>query len=76
VIGTVASRTEVPAPAPQEGGRGARGAHAVSGWIRPFDFPILACAESTQWDKKVRNYLAFLHLACTYITYRQAGLLG
>ena len=22
------------------------------------------------WDKKVRNYLAFLPLACAYITYR------
>jgi putative transposase len=22
-----------------------------------------------RWDKKVRNYLAFLHLACAYITY-------
>jgi transposase len=29
-----------------------------------------------RWDKKVCNYLAFLHLACAYITYRQAGLLG
>jgi putative transposase len=29
-----------------------------------------------RWDKKVRNYLAFLHLACAYITYKQAGLLG
>jgi putative transposase len=29
-----------------------------------------------RWDKKVRHYLAFLHLACAYITYRQAGLLG
>jgi putative transposase len=29
-----------------------------------------------RWDKKVRNYLAFLHLACAYMTYRQAGLLG
>ena len=29
-----------------------------------------------RWDKKVRNYLALLHLACAYITYRQAGLLG
>ena len=29
-----------------------------------------------RWDKKVRNYLAFLHLACAYITFRQAGLLG
>jgi putative transposase len=29
-----------------------------------------------RWDKKVRNYLGLLHLACAYITYRQAGLLG
>ena len=29
-----------------------------------------------RWDKKVRNYLAFLHLACAYITFRQSGLLG
>jgi putative transposase len=29
-----------------------------------------------RWDKKVHNYLAFLHLACAYITYRQSGLLG
>jgi putative transposase len=29
-----------------------------------------------RWDKKVRNYLGVLHLACAYITYRQAGLLG
>ena len=28
-----------------------------------------------RWDKKVRNYLGFLHLACAYITYRHAGLL-
>jgi putative transposase len=29
-----------------------------------------------RWDKKVGNYLAFLHLVCAYITYRQSGLLG
>ena len=28
-----------------------------------------------RWDKKVCNYLGVLHLACAYITYRQAGLL-
>ena len=28
-----------------------------------------------RWDKQARNYLGFLHLACAYITYRQAGLL-
>jgi putative transposase len=29
-----------------------------------------------RWDKKACNYVAFLHLACAYITYHQAGLLG
>jgi putative transposase len=29
-----------------------------------------------RWDKKVRNDLGFLHLACAYITYKQSGLLG
>ena len=29
-----------------------------------------------RWDKNVRHYLAFLHLACASITYRQSGLLG
>jgi putative transposase len=29
-----------------------------------------------RWDKKVGNYLGFLHLACACITYKQSGLLG
>jgi putative transposase len=29
-----------------------------------------------RWDKKGRNYLGFLHLACAYITYKRSGLLG
>jgi transposase len=29
----------------------------------------------SRWDKQVRNYLGFLHLACAYMTYRQSGLL-
>jgi putative transposase len=29
-----------------------------------------------RWDTNVRNYLAFLPLACAYLTYRQSGLLG
>lgn len=29
-----------------------------------------------RWEKKARNYLALLHLACAYITFKQAGLLG
>ena len=29
----------------------------------------------TRWEKKPQNYIALLHLACAYITYKQAGLL-
>ncbi len=29
----------------------------------------------TRWEKKLENYLGFLHLACALITYRAAGLL-
>ena len=39
------------------------------GWMNRFRRVLI------RWDKKVRNYLGFLHLACAYITYRHAGLL-
>ena len=29
-----------------------------------------------RWEKKAKNYLAFLHLACAYITLRAAKVLG
>jgi putative transposase len=29
-----------------------------------------------RWDKKVENYFGMLHMACAWITYRSAGLLG
>ena len=29
-----------------------------------------------RWDKQVENYLAMLHLACAFITFRAAGLVG
>ena len=29
-----------------------------------------------RWEKKTQNYLASLHLACAYITFKRAGLLG
>ena len=29
-----------------------------------------------RWEKKAENYLAMLHLACTWITYRATGLFG
>ncbi len=29
-----------------------------------------------RWEKHVDNYLAMLHLACAWITFRQAGVFG
>ena len=29
-----------------------------------------------RWDKKTKNYTALLHLACAYITWQAAGVLG
>ena len=29
-----------------------------------------------RWEKKVDNYVAMLHLACAWITYRAAGVFG
>ena len=29
-----------------------------------------------RWEKKGKNYLAMIHLACAWITYRQAGIIG
>jgi putative transposase len=29
-----------------------------------------------RWEKKVANFKAFLHLACAWVTYRAAGVLG
>ena len=29
-----------------------------------------------RWDKQTANYLASLHLACAYVTFTRAGLLG
>jgi transposase len=29
-----------------------------------------------RWEKKPQNYLAMLHLACAYLAYRAAGVLG
>ena len=39
-------------------------------WINRFRGLLI------RWSKKPENYLALLHLACAYITYGQAGLLG
>jgi len=29
-----------------------------------------------RWEKKIENYLAMLHFACAWITFRAAGLFG
>ena len=29
-----------------------------------------------RWEKKSQHYLAFLHLACAYITFKQSGILN
>ena len=29
-----------------------------------------------RWEKKPENYIAFLHFACAWITFRAAGILG
>ena len=29
-----------------------------------------------RWEKKIENYLAMLHFACAWITFRSAGLFG
>jgi putative transposase len=39
-------------------------------WINRFGRVLI------RWDKKVCHYLAFLHMVCAYITYKQADLLG
>jgi hypothetical protein len=39
-------------------------------WINRFRRLLI------RWEKKIENYLAMLHLACSWITFRAAGLFG
>jgi transposase len=39
-------------------------------WINRFRRLLI------RWEKKIENYLAMLHLACAWITFRAAGLFG
>jgi putative transposase len=39
-------------------------------WMNRFRHLVI------RWDKKVDNYLAFLHFACALIAFRAAGLFG
>lgn len=37
---------------------------------------MILTKEEIRWEKKAQNFLALLHLACAFITFKQAGLLG
>ena len=39
-------------------------------WLNRFRWLMI------RWEKKIENYLAMLHLACAWITFRAAGLFG
>jgi transposase len=39
-------------------------------WMNRF------CRLLIRWEKKVANYLGFLHLACPWIAFRAAGVVG
>jgi putative transposase len=39
-------------------------------WMKRFRAILI------RWEKKAANFLALLHLACAYITFKQAGLMG
>jgi len=56
----------------QEAGVKARrwGVERTQSWMHRFRRVLI------RWDKHLRNDRACLHLACAYMTYRQAGLLG
>ena len=42
----------------------------IHSWLNRFRRLLI------RWEKKMKNYLAMLHLACTLITFRSAGLFG
>ena len=42
----------------------------IHSWLNRFRRLLI------RWEKKIENYLAMLHLACTSITFRSAGLFG
>jgi putative transposase len=42
----------------------------LHGWLNRFRRILV------RWEKKAENYLAFLHLACAFVTLKRARLLG
>jgi putative transposase len=56
----------------QEAGYKARrwGVERTQSWMNRFRRLLV------RWEKNACSYLVYLHMACAYITYRQAGILG
>jgi len=52
--------------------------YRVRRWVVERTHSWLSCLRRLliRWEKKVENYLAMLHFACTWITFRAAGLFG
>jgi hypothetical protein len=46
------------------------GEERTNSWMNRFRRLLI------RWEKKRKNYLAMIHLACAWITYRQAGIIG
>lgn len=68
--GHIARRGEEPKPRKRLPGYRARRwvVERTHSWMNRFRRILV------RWEKKVANYLAFLHLACAWITYHSAGV--
>ena len=68
----VRSRGEEAQALKREGGYRARRwvVERAQSWMNRFRAVLV------RWEKKAGNYLALLHLACAYITFKRGSLLG
>ena len=68
----IRARGEEAHASPQEAGDNVRRGvvERTPRWMKRFRRVLI------RWDKNVCHDVAFLHVACAYMTYRQAGLLG
>ena len=46
------------------------GGRRTHSWMNRFRCPLI------RWEKKKENYLAMVHLACAWITYKHAEIFG